>query len=142
MDKSKFCKHLFCEKKSVENVHTAIDYLAPRDLCHLMTAQNTLEGSAVLYKGKSYGIGYESCVWRMIAAIAKDRGERVMYLCALMSYMSVLEQELPYCEYEESMGKRTYINAWRKKHKEIEEEIETAMKFWKENKNGSNLERD
>ena len=134
--RKKFCMHLFCEKKSVENVHTAIDYLAPRDLCGLITNQNTLLETTVLYNGKSYRLCYESCVWRLIADIAKDRGEKVMYLCALMSYMSVLEDELPYCEYEERKGNLCSINTWRKRHKKMEEEIEAAMKFWKENKNG------
>lgn len=139
-----FCKHLYQEKKSVESFHIANDYLAPRDLCNLITAQNSLTSSAVFYKGRSYCLGYESCVWRMIADIAKDRGEKVMYLCALMSYMTILEEELPYCEYEEARGKNTYINGWKKKHKELEDEIETAMKFWKENINGKecNLGRD
>lgn len=143
MSKNKYCKHLFSEKESVENVHIANDYLAPRDLCHLITNPHyPLIKQTVFYKEKCYCLCYESCVWKMIATIAKDRGEKLMYLCALISYMTVLEQELPYCEYKERMGKRTYINAWRKNHKDMEEKIEEAMKSWKENKNGSNLERD
>lgn len=140
---TKWLKHLFNEKKSEENIHTAVDYLAPRDLCHLIVNPNQpIMEHTVFYGDHYYCLCYESCVWNLIADIAKDRGEKFMYLCALMSYMSVLEGEYQFCKYKDDGGNHAAINEWRKKHKDMEEKIEEAMKSWKEDKNGSNLERD
>ena len=140
---TRWLKHLFTEKPSEENVHTAIDYLAPRDLCGLIVNPNKdLMEQTVFYGEHYYRLCYESCVWTLIADIAKDRGEKFMYLCALMSYMTVLEDEYQFCKYQDDMANHCAINIWRKKHKDMEEKIEEAIKLWKEDKNGCNLERD